>query len=156
MKPVELELCWSVGCNVGGPFHAPLGTQRGCPGSPSSWWVQGRVFGLEILGHPPLGSQGSDAGWAAGEHQGHHKHGNKTEGKSRSWLVDSDSELKANRIFSFNFYPLVESGLFKDIFKDTFDALNFSPNRNNPEHFRFGKLLIIIMSCSAFLISSQC
>lgn len=82
--------------------------------------------------------------------------GKKIEGKSRSWLVESDLELKTNSCFSFNFYFLVESGLFKDIFKDTFDALNFSPNRNNPEHFRFGKLLIITMSCSAFLISSQC
>lgn len=32
----------------------------------------------------------------------------------------------------------------------------FFPNRNNPEYLRFGKILIIIMSCNAFLISSQC
>lgn len=82
--------------------------------------------------------------------------GEKTEGKSGSRLVESGLGLKVNRVFSFNFYSLVESGLFKGVFKDTFDALSFPPNRNNLEHFRFGKLLVIILSCSAFLISSQC
>lgn len=87
-------------------------------------------------------------------------------GKSRNWLARSEGELKANALiyslfYLFNyFYSLVECSLFRDVFKDSFDALIFIfiffPNRNNPEYLRFGKILIIIMSCSAFLISSQC
>lgn len=52
-------------------------------------------------------------------------------GKSRNWLARSEGELKANALiyslfYLFNyFYSLVECSLFRDVFKDSFDALIF-------------------------------
>lgn len=52
-------------------------------------------------------------------------------GKSRNCLARSEGELKANALiyslfYLFNyFYSLVECSLFRDVFKDSFDALIF-------------------------------
>lgn len=65
--------------------------------------------------------------------------------------------VQANALFMllFNFSSLVEYSLFKGVFNDAFDAFYFSPNGSNPEYLIFGEMLVIITSCSAFLISSQ-
>lgn len=93
----------SVGMGMWGvPAVLPLAHRAGALGPliPANTRESAYIWkGLEILGSPSLmpGTALQDELWR--QRQGCHKQGEETEGKSRSWLVEGDLELKANGVF---------------------------------------------------------